>query len=53
MLAAEAADMVDGLIHAIDQENQQSEDLPNTSNPDEWTRIIGRQGKRVAEVEVV
>jgi len=41
------------LIHAIDQENQQSEDLPNTSNPDEWTRIIGRQGKRVAEVEVV
>lgn len=41
------------LIHAIDQENQQSEDLPNTSNPDEWTKIIGRQGKRVTEVEVV
>lgn len=41
------------LTEAIDQENQQSEDLPNTSNPDEWTKIIGRQGKRVTHAEVV
>ncbi len=41
------------LTDAIDQEHQQSEDLPNTSNPDEWTKIIGRQGKRVTNAEVV
>lgn len=41
------------LIQAIDDENQQSEDLPNTSNPDEWSRITGRQGKQVTHAEVV
>ncbi|WP_211271291.1 proteasome ATPase [Corynebacterium crudilactis] len=41
------------LIQAIDDENQQSEDLPNTSNPDEWSRITGRQGKQVTHAEVI
>lgn len=41
------------LIEAIDDENRQSEDLPNTSSPDEWSRITGRQGKQVTHAEVI
>ncbi|QVI98203.1 proteasome ATPase [Corynebacterium diphtheriae] len=41
------------LIAAIDTENHESEDLPNTSNPDDWSRIIGRHGLRVAHARVL
>ncbi|MHA2788974.1 proteasome ATPase [Corynebacterium sp. S7] len=38
---------------AVTAEQDESEDLPNTASPDEWSRITGRQGKRVISVEVV
>ena len=38
---------------AVRAEQDESEDMPNTANPDEWTRIIGRTGKRVVEAEVL
>ena len=38
---------------AVRAEQDESEDLPNTANPDEWARITGRQGKRVVAAEVV
>ncbi|CAB0556255.1 ATPase AAA [Corynebacterium diphtheriae] len=41
------------LIAAINAENHESEDLPNTSNPDDWSRIIGRHGLRVAHARVL
>ncbi|WP_245802292.1 proteasome ATPase [Corynebacterium pacaense] len=41
------------LLVAIEEENQQSEDMPNTASPDEWSRITGRQGKRVTHAEVI
>lgn len=41
------------VLVAIEEENQQSEDMPNTANPDEWSRITGRQGKRVTHAEVI
>ncbi|MEZ2121330.1 proteasome ATPase [Corynebacterium sp. CCM 9203] len=41
------------LAAAIDAENEENEDLPNTSNPDAWSRITGRPGSRVAGVRVL
>ena len=38
---------------AVRAEQDESEDLPNTANPDEWARITGRHGQRVVSAEVV
>ncbi|RNE49149.1 proteasome ATPase [Corynebacterium alimapuense] len=38
---------------AVVTEQQESEDLPNTANPDEWSRITGRHGSRVVAARVV
>lgn len=43
----------DHLRAAVRAEQDESEDMPNTANPDEWARITGRQGKRVVSAEVV
>ena len=41
------------LRQAIDAENRESEDMPNTANPDEWSRITHRTGIRVAQARVI
>ncbi|MBV7280870.1 MULTISPECIES: proteasome ATPase [unclassified Corynebacterium] len=41
------------LREAVRVEMKENEDLPNTSNPDEWARITGRHGARVVEAQVV
>jgi proteasome-associated ATPase len=35
------------LIEAIAQEFKEHEDLPNTTNPDDWARISGKKGERI------
>lgn len=41
------------LHEAITAEQNESEDLPNTANPDEWSRISGRQGQMVIAARVL
>ncbi|WP_448850748.1 proteasome ATPase [Corynebacterium sp. 335C] len=41
------------LLDAVREEFLQNEDLPNTSNPDEWARISGRPSGRVVDVQVI
>ena len=43
----------DHLREAVRDEQDESEDMPNTANPDEWARITGRHGKRVVAAEVI
>ncbi|WPF67191.1 MULTISPECIES: proteasome ATPase [unclassified Corynebacterium] len=38
---------------AVATEQRESEDLPNTSNPEEWSRIIGRKDARVIEARAL
>ncbi|WP_226347028.1 proteasome ATPase [Agilicoccus flavus] len=38
------------LLQACTAEFAENEDLPNTSNPDEWSRVSGRRGERVVEL---
>ncbi|WP_295626013.1 proteasome ATPase [uncultured Corynebacterium sp.] len=41
------------LLRAVGEEFAENEDLPNTTNPDEWARISGRPTGRVVDVQVV
>src|SRR5437773_12325888 len=38
------------LFHAIRDEFKENEDLPNTTNPDDWARISGSEGERIVYV---
>ncbi|GAA4285537.1 proteasome ATPase [Brevibacterium daeguense] len=41
------------LERAIREEFSEHEDLPNTTNPDEWARISGKKGERVTHLRMV
>jgi proteasome-associated ATPase len=41
------------LIDAIKQEFREHEDLPNTTNPDDWARISGKKGERIVYVRTL
>ncbi|MDR2254058.1 MAG: proteasome ATPase [Bifidobacteriaceae bacterium] len=36
------------LLAAVKAEFQENEDLPGTTNPDDWARVSGRKGERIA-----
>ncbi len=41
------------LINAITQEFKEHEDLPNTTNPDDWAKISGKKGERIVYVRTL
>jgi proteasome-associated ATPase len=41
------------LVTSIKQEYKEHEDLPNTTNPDDWAKISGRKGERIVYVRVL
>ncbi|HYB71985.1 MAG TPA: hypothetical protein VED18_01335, partial [Candidatus Sulfotelmatobacter sp.] len=41
------------LLAAVQEEFQANEDLPNTTNPDDWAKIAGRRGERIVHVRAV
>ena len=41
------------LVHAIKDEFRENEDLPNTTNPDDWARISGKKGERIVYVRTL
>ena len=41
------------LINAIHQEYRENEDLPNTTNPDDWARISGKKGERIVYIRTL
>jgi proteasome-associated ATPase len=43
----------DDLIASIRQEFHEHEDLPNTTNPDDWAKISGRKGERIVFVRTL
>ena len=44
---------VDDLIESIHQEYKEHEDLPNTTNPDDWAKISGKKGERIVYVRTL
>jgi proteasome-associated ATPase len=43
----------DDMLAAVREEFKENEDLPNTSNPDDWAKIAGRKGERIVYVKVL
>jgi len=41
------------LLAAIKQEFREHEDLPNTTNPDDWAKISGKKGERIVYVRTL
>jgi proteasome-associated ATPase len=41
----------DDLVAAVREEFRENEDLPNTSNPDDWAKIAGRKGERIVSIK--
>jgi len=41
------------LLLAIRDEFKENEDLPNTTNPDDWARISGKKGERIVYVRTL
>ncbi|MGZ4694450.1 MAG: proteasome ATPase [Acidimicrobiales bacterium] len=44
---------VNDLIESIHQEYKEHEDLPNTTNPDDWAKISGKKGERIIYVRTL
>jgi len=44
---------LDDIIEAVNDEFRENEDLPNTTNPDDWARISGRKGERIINVRTL
>jgi len=44
---------LDDLINSVNDEFKENEDLPNTTNPDDWARISGRKGERIINVRTL
>jgi proteasome-associated ATPase len=38
------------LIQAVQEEFHENEDLPNTTNPDDWYKLSGRRGEKIVRV---
>ncbi|WP_299039259.1 proteasome ATPase [uncultured Pseudokineococcus sp.] len=44
---------VDHLLVACVEEFKENEDLPNTTNPDDWARISGKKGERIVYIRTI
>ncbi len=43
----------DDLLVSVSQEFKEHEDLPNTTNPDDWAKISGKKGERIVYVRTL
>ncbi len=41
------------LVASIKQEYKEHEDLPNTTNPDDWAKISGKKGERIVFIRTL
>ena len=44
---------VNDLLDSVHQEYREHEDLPNTTNPDDWAKISGKKGERIVYVRTL
>ncbi len=49
----EAGIVLEDLLASVSQEFKEHEDLPNTTNPDDWAKISGKKGERIVYVRTL
>lgn len=41
------------MIRAIREEFKEHEDLPNTTNPDDWAKVAGKKGEKIVHIRTI
>ena len=41
------------LVRAIREEFKEHEDLPNTTNPDDWAKVAGKKGEKIIHIRTI
>ncbi len=41
------------LVRAIREEFKEHEDLPNTTNPDDWAKVAGKKGEKIVHIRTI
>jgi proteasome-associated ATPase len=44
---------LEDVLNAVREEFKENEDLPNTTNPDDWAKIAGKKGERIVYVKPI
>jgi proteasome-associated ATPase len=44
---------LEDLLRAIREEFKEHEDLPNTTNPDDWAKIAGKKGEKIVHIRTI
>jgi len=53
-IAQEGAGLrAEDLIRAIREEFKEHEDLPNTTNPDDWAKVAGKKGEKIVHLRTI
>jgi len=54
VIAHEGAGLrADDLVRAIREEFKEHEDLPNTTNPDDWAKVAGKKGEKIVHIRTI
>ena len=51
IVSGEKGITIEDLLTAVREEFKENEDLPNTTNPDDWAKIAGKKGERIVYVK--
>ena len=44
---------LEDVLNAVREEFKENEDLPNTTNPDDWAKIAGKKGERILFIKPI
>jgi proteasome-associated ATPase len=53
LLSGQKGLRIDHLLRAVVDEFREHEDMPNTTNPDDWARISGKKGERITYIRTI
>ncbi len=53
ILTGERGLKLEDIVDAIRDEYKENEDLPNTTNPDDWAKISGKKGEQIISIETM
>jgi proteasome-associated ATPase len=53
LTSAQRGIRIDHLLRAVVDEFREHEDMPNTTNPDDWARISGKKGERITYIRTI
>ncbi|WP_113717915.1 proteasome ATPase [Arthrobacter dokdonensis] len=53
LLSGEKGIRIEHMLRAVVDEFREHEDMPNTTNPDDWARISGKKGERITYIRTI